>query len=109
MVSSPSTSSPTQRPLGSVTVAEAPTVLRIHANSTAGDLNGYFVVVNGGESSAPIDIFSSANDLKVHHLHTPSYISPIAYLVYGYRPYPLNKYTTFQHALLSHRSFWRTC
>ena len=54
-----------QRPLGSITVSEAPTILRIHANSTAGDLNGYFVVVNGGETSAPIDVYSSAAALKV--------------------------------------------
>ena len=57
-------------------MGEAPTILRIHANSTAGDLNGYFVVVNGGETSAPIDVYSSAAALKVilENMLTVSYV-----------------------------------
>ena len=53
-----------QRPLGSLTIAETPTVLNIQANATAGDLNGYFQVVNAGEASGPIDVYTTADQLK---------------------------------------------
>jgi hypothetical protein len=53
-----------QRPLGSLTVTEAPTVLKIHVNATAADLNGYFQVINSGETSAPIDVYSTAPQVK---------------------------------------------
>ena len=53
-----------QQPLGTVAVAETPTVLRIHVNATATDLNGYFTVVNGGEVSAAIDVYSSAAEVQ---------------------------------------------
>jgi hypothetical protein len=49
-----------QQPLGTMTVQETATVLRIQVNASAADLNGYFTVVNGGEVSAPIDVYSSA-------------------------------------------------
>ena len=49
-----------QLPLGSATVARTPSVQTITVNASSTDLHGSFQVVNSGEISMAIDVYSSA-------------------------------------------------
>ena len=55
-----------ERPLGNMTVEKTKSVQTITVNSSSVDLNGFFYVVNAGETSQPIDVYSSADDMKYY-------------------------------------------
>jgi hypothetical protein len=53
-----------QRPLQSLSVMKTVSVHKIMVNTTSSDLSGTFYIVNGGETSAPIDVYSTADQMK---------------------------------------------
>ena len=53
-----------QKPVGNLTVELVPSVQTVTVNSSSTDLNGYFYIVNSGEVSMPIDVYSSAEDME---------------------------------------------
>ena len=53
-----------QRPLGDATVAQTNSVQTITVNSSSIDLNGYFYVLNAGEVSGQIDVYTTASEME---------------------------------------------
>ena len=53
-----------QRPLGSINVPKSKTIQTITVNASSVDLNGKFYVFNSGEVSLPIDVYSTAAQVK---------------------------------------------
>jgi hypothetical protein len=53
-----------QKPLQSLSLMKTVSVHRITVNSTSSDLSGTFYVVNGGETSSPISVYSTAEEMK---------------------------------------------
>ena len=53
-----------ERALGDIEINLSQSIVSITVNATSTDLYGSFYVINGGETSIPIDVYSTADDMK---------------------------------------------
>ena len=53
-----------RRPLRTATLQNTPSVQMITVNAFSSDLNGYFNIICSGETSLPIEVYSTADEMK---------------------------------------------